>query len=63
MRAFYVIISPNMASQKHLTKIKSSETGHIRYTRKNKKQVERKLEFKKYDPIARKHVVYKETKK
>ena len=31
-------------------------------TRKNKKSVERKIEIKKYDPIARKRAVYKEIK-
>lgn len=49
--------------QKHLAKIKSQESGHIRFTRKNKKKVERKLEFKKYDPVVRKVVTYKEVKK
>ena len=36
--------------------------GHTYYSRKNKKSVERKLEFKKYNPVARKHTVYKEKK-
>lgn len=49
--------------QKHLVKIKSQESGNIRFTRKNKKKVERKLEFKKYDPVVRKVVTYKEVKK
>jgi large subunit ribosomal protein L33 len=50
-------------AQKHLVKIKSEATGHIRYTRRNKKTVEKKLEVKKFDPIARAHAIYKETKK
>lgn len=50
-------------SQQHLAKIKSTKSGHIRFTRKNKKKVERKLEFKKYDPVVRKVVTYKEVKK
>jgi ribosomal protein L33 len=29
---------------------------------KNKKKVERKIELKKYDPVARKRAVYKEIK-
>lgn len=33
------------------------------YTRKNKKTVERKLEFKKFCQWCRKHTVHKETKK
>ena len=50
-------------SQEHLAKIRSTESTHIYWTRKNKKSVERKLELKKYDPIVRKHVIYKEIKK
>ena len=33
------------------------------HTRKNKKLVERKLEFKKYCKWCRKHTMHKETKK
>ena len=37
--------------------------GHIYYTTKNKrKHADTKLEFKKYNPIARTHTVYKEKK-
>ncbi len=37
-------------------------TGHFYTTTKNKKTTPEKLEIKKFDPIARKHVAYKETK-
>ncbi len=37
--------------------------GHVIYTFKHKKRVERKLELKKYNPIARERTVYKESKK
>lgn len=37
-------------------------TGHFYTTNKNKRTTPEKLEFKKYDPKARKHVLYKETK-
>ncbi len=37
-------------------------TGHFYTTTKNKKTTTEKLEMKKYDPVARKHVAYKETK-
>jgi large subunit ribosomal protein L33 len=40
----------------------SAGTGHFYTTTKNKRTTPDKLEFKKYDPVARKHVVYKETK-
>lgn len=50
-------------SQDNLVKLRSSESDHMYWSRKNKKGVERKLELKKYDPKVRKHVVYKEVKK
>ena len=37
-------------------------TGHFYTTTKNKKTTPDKLEFIKFDPKARKHVLYKETK-
>lgn len=37
-------------------------TGHFYTTDKNKKTTPEKLEFMKYDPVARKHVLYKEVK-
>jgi large subunit ribosomal protein L33 len=40
----------------------SAGTGHFYTTNKNKKTTPGKLEFMKFDPKARKHVVYKETK-
>ena len=49
-------------SQDHIVKIKS-KSGHVRFTRRNKKSTQEKLVLKKYDPKLRKHVVYKEMKK
>jgi large subunit ribosomal protein L33 len=40
----------------------SAGTGHFYTTTKNKRTMPDKLEIKKYDPVARKHVVYKEGK-
>ena len=37
-------------------------TGHFYTTTKNKRTQPEKMEIKKYDPVARKHVPYKETK-
>ena len=37
-------------------------TGHFYTTSKNKKNTPDKMEMKKFDPVARKHVMYKETK-
>ena len=50
-------------SQDHLVRLKSTESKHVRFDNRNKKRVEKKLELKKYDPILRKHVIYKEAKK
>jgi len=40
----------------------SAGTGHFYTTSKNKRTEPEKLELMKFDPIARKHVSYKETK-
>ena len=37
-------------------------TGHFYTTSKNKRTTPDKMEVKKFDPSARKHVIYKETK-
>jgi large subunit ribosomal protein L33 len=37
-------------------------TGHFYTTTKNKRNMPDKMEIVKYDPKARKHVIYKETK-
>ena len=37
-------------------------TGHFYTTTKNKRSTPDKIEMKKYDPRARRHVIYKETK-
>ena len=42
----------------------SEETGHRHYyTTKNTMSTPDKIRIKKYDPVARKHVFYAETKK
>jgi large subunit ribosomal protein L33 len=40
----------------------SAGTGHFYTTTKNKKTMPEKMEVKKVHPVARKHVMYKETK-
>ena len=40
----------------------STGTGHFYTTTKNKRTMPEKMEIKKYDPVVRKHVSYKETK-
>ncbi len=40
----------------------SAGTGHFYTTTKNKKLQPDKVEVKKFDPVVRKHVIYKEAK-
>ncbi len=40
----------------------SAGTGHFYTTDKNKRTMPEKMEIRKYDPVARKHVIYKEAK-
>jgi large subunit ribosomal protein L33 len=42
--------------------VSSAGTGFYYVTKKNPRKTTEKLEFKKYDPVARKHVVFKEGK-
>ena len=42
--------------------VSSADTGHFYVTKKNARAQTGKMELRKYDPVARKHVVYKETK-
>ncbi|NJM10813.1 MAG: 50S ribosomal protein L33 [Synechococcaceae cyanobacterium SM1_2_3] len=42
--------------------ISSAGTGHFYTTTKNKRTTPEKLEMKKFDPVVRKHVIYKEAK-
>ncbi len=37
-------------------------TGHFYTTNKNKRTMPEKIEIKNFDPKARNHVIYKETK-
>jgi large subunit ribosomal protein L33 len=42
--------------------VSTAKTGHFYTTTKNKRNSTSKLELKKYDPVVRKHVIYKESK-
>ena len=42
--------------------VSSAGTGHYYTTTKNKRTMEGKLELRKYDPVVRRHVIYKEAK-
>ena len=40
----------------------SAGTGHFYTTAKNKRTMTGKMEIKKFDPVVRQHVMYKEAK-
>jgi large subunit ribosomal protein L33 len=42
--------------------ISSADTGYFYVTKKNPRTKTTKLELKKFDPVARKHVLFKEAK-
>lgn len=42
--------------------VSSAGTGHFYTTNKNKRNTPEKIEIKKFDPVVRKHVAYKEAK-
>ena len=42
--------------------LSSADTGYFYVTKKNPRKKPEKLELKKYDPVARKHVVFREAK-
>jgi large subunit ribosomal protein L33 len=43
-------------------KMQSSESAHCYYTERNRRNSTQRLELRKYDPVVRKHVIYKEAK-
>ena len=42
--------------------VSTADTGYYYVTKKNPRTSTEKLSFKKYDPVARKHVDFKESK-
>jgi len=44
-------------------RLKSTKSGHMYHTRKNKHKHPARLELMKYDPFVCEHVLYKEEKK
>lgn len=51
-----------MASKRDTIKLQSTASRHFYTITKNKKLHPEKMEMMKYDPVVRKHVLYKEEK-
>jgi len=50
------------AAREKIKLVSTADTGHFYTTTKNRRTMPDKMEIKKFDPVARKHVVYKEAK-
>jgi large subunit ribosomal protein L33 len=42
--------------------MRSTETGHVYVTEKNRRNDAARLELRKYDPIAKRQVLYRESR-
>ncbi len=51
-----------MATREKIKLVSTAGTGHYYTTTKNKRNTTEKLEMKKFDPVIRKHTLYKEDK-
>ncbi|NGX31095.1 MAG: 50S ribosomal protein L33 [Chlamydiae bacterium] len=47
---------------REVIKLKSTESKHVVWTKKNKRNTTQRLELKKYDPTLKKHVLFREAK-
>jgi large subunit ribosomal protein L33 len=67
---FLLIFVPKAIRYKEMAKsarekirlVSSEGTGHFYTTSKNKRNMPDKMEIKKFDPVVRRHVIYKEAK-
>lgn len=50
------------AARDKIKLVSTADTGHYYTTTKNRRTMPDKMEMKKFDPVARKHVIYKEAK-
>ena len=57
-------LEANMAKRgpRQLVRMRSTESHHVYLTTKNRRNNDKRLELRKYDPVLRKHVVYRETR-
>jgi large subunit ribosomal protein L33 len=52
----------NKKGNRIVIKLKSTESGHTYTTEKNRRNDPSRIELRRYDPIVRRHVTYRETK-
>lgn len=51
-----------MASKREKIKLKSSKSSFFYFTTKNKTSTPERITLRKFDPVVREHVEFKETK-
>jgi large subunit ribosomal protein L33 len=61
-RAFKELCAMAKAASLKIKLLSTADTGYFYVTKKNARTKTDKLSFKKYDPVARKHVEFKEAK-
>jgi large subunit ribosomal protein L33 len=47
-------------SDRILVRLRSTESGHLYHTEKNRRSA--RLELRRYDPLLRRHALYRETR-
>ncbi|MCL1062629.1 50S ribosomal protein L33 [Shewanella benthica] len=55
-------MAKSKSNREKIKLVSSAKTGHFYTTEKNKRNMPEKMEIKKFDPVIRKHVMYKEAK-
>jgi len=45
-----------------MVKMRSTESAHMYVTDKNRRNDPNRMELRKFDPVVRRHVIYRETK-
>ncbi len=60
--AYRIPMAKKSSENRIIIHLRSSESGATYTTIKNKRNDPSRIELKKYDPVLRKHVTFKETK-
>ena len=58
----WMLFALSQVMRDNIRLVSSAGTGFTYYTTKNKRTQTTKLELKKYDPVKREHVIFKEAK-
>ncbi|MFM7295699.1 MAG: 50S ribosomal protein L33 [Planctomycetota bacterium] len=49
-------------AQRDIVKLQSTASHHTYYTKKKRAHTPHRMELKKYDPVVRRHILYRESK-